>query len=260
MANIVAVSGRGAVSLRAAAGFRNRGRFDSRRIPANSKERSIMRRNLVLLVGAVALIGSATRARAGAYGETEQVEESPRAASAAAMHYEEENDYARVGPYLGVGGNYAIQNFDNHGPGNVGNSSGFHVRAGYRVHPNVAIEALYDHFLKFDNDGQARRLGNTHTTDHYDGWQATLNVKGYILTGRWQPYVLAGVGYIDINGHNVVDRSGPGNDLVTRFGLGMDACITEHIAMGPEVAYVLPFGDANNMDLITVALGLRYKF
>jgi opacity protein-like surface antigen len=219
-----------------------------------------MRHNFVLLVGAVALIASATNARAGAYGETEQVEEKPAAAPAAAMQYEEEApDYAAVGPYLGIGGNYAIQNFQDHGPGNVGNSAGFHVRGGYRVHPYVAVEALYEYFSEFDNDGRAK-FSNLDQTDHYDGWAVTANVKGYMLTGRWQPYALLGLGYVDINGHNVVDKSGPGNGFEMRFGLGMDACITEHVAIGPEVAYVLPFDDANNMDLITVALGLRYKF
>src|SRR4029079_14142793 len=122
-----------------------------------------------------------------------------------------------------------------------------------------AIEAVGEWFSEFDNDGRAqiaRRLNQAvpHHTDHYDGWAATLNFKGYLLTGRYQPYIVVGLGYMEIDGHGVPDKSGPGGDFSTRYGIGMDACITEHIAIGPEVAYVLPFHDVNNMDLITVAL------
>ena len=215
-----------------------------------------MRKNLVMLIGAIALIGSATSARAGAYGEPERAEEAPAPAPAVAMQAEEEVDYARVGPYVGIGGNYAIENFDATGVGNDGNSPGFHVRAGYRVHPNVAIEGLYEYMSEFDEDS----FPASRTTNNYSAWAVTLNAKGYLLTGRWQPYLLYGLGYIDVNGHNVQNNTGTGEGLDMRFGAGMDACLTENIAIGPEVAYVLPFGDAANFDMITVALGLRYKF
>src|SRR5207253_10975260 len=99
-----------------------------------------------------------------------------------------------------------------------------------------------------------------HTTDHYDGWGISGNVKGFFLTGRWQPYAVIGVGYLDIRGHHVPRTSQPGDDVDMRFGIGMDGYITEHIAIGPEVAYVLPFGDVENFDMVTVALGLRYRF
>jgi len=233
-----------------------------------------MRKNLVMLIGATALIGSATIARAGAYGEPARPEESPAPAPPVAMQQQEEEvDYARTGPYLGVGGNYAIQQFDNQGPsgtngaeGNVSNTGGFHVRAGYRVHPYVAVEALYEYFANFDNDAQHQTYG-LNTTDNFSGWSVTANAKGFFLTGRWQPYAVVGLGYMDMNGHNVrtlaapaTNSADPGQGFAMRFGLGMDAYATEHLALGPEVAYVLPFGGADGFDMVTVALGLRYRF
>jgi opacity protein-like surface antigen len=219
----------------------------------------MMRKNFVLLVGAVALIGSATYARAGAYGEAERAEEAPASAPPAKMVMEEQEiDYARLGPYLGVGGNYAIQLFDKAGPGNVSNTGGVHVRAGYRFHPNIAVEVLYEWMSEFDNDSHTP-VGPKNT-DHFDAWSVSGNLKGYFLTGRWQPYAVIGVGYLDVNGHGVPHSADTSGGADMRFGLGMDGYITEHIAIGPEVAYVLPFGSVENFDMVTVALGLRYRF
>lgn len=205
-----------------------------------------MRKEFVLLVGAVALFGSATGALAGAYGEGQQVEEAPAAPPPVAMEVEQETDYAATGCYIGAGGNYAIELFER--DNQTDNSSGFFVRTGYRLHPNVAVELRYDNFLEFDlNHGSL------------DGWQLTANAKGYMLTGRWQPFAVIGVGYIDMDqAHN--DAVEGGDSAVMRFGLGMDAYITEHVSMGPEVAYVLPFGDASDFDMVTVGLGLNYRF
>lgn len=207
-----------------------------------------MRKNFVLFVGALALCGSATGALAGAYGETQEMEETPAASPAAAVEVEEGIDYAATGCYIGAGGSYAFELFDRTGSGSsVADSFGFFVTTGYRLHPNIAVEARYDHFVEFDLDpGQ------------YDGWALTANAKGYMLTGRFQPYGLIGLGYIDIDAKNTSGRAG--DSAVMRFGLGMDAYITEHLSVGPEVAYVLPFGDASDFDMITLSLGANYRF
>jgi len=216
-----------------------------------------MRKNFVMVIGAMALIASATSARAGAYGDREQAEEAPAPAPAvAAMQEVEEVDYARPGFYIGLGGNYAIEQFDATGIGNDGNSTGLHARAGYRIVPNFAIEALYEWMSEFDEDS----FPGIKTKNHYSAWAITLNAKGYLLTGRWQPYLVYGLGYIDVNGHNVQNNTGTGEGLDMRFGIGMDANINENIAIGPEVAYVLPFQEAANFDMVTVALGIRFKF
>lgn len=217
-----------------------------------------MRKELLTSVCALSLLFGASTAFAGAYGEPVQPEEAPAAPPAPAAVVEvEEVDYARVGPYIGIGGNFAIENF-NHA-NNVDNSTGFHVKAGYRVHPNVAVEARYENYLNFEQDpGQGS----------YDGWSATANVKGFFLTGRWQPYALFGMGYLDMSypgKHAFLGQGGshnphPGGGFAMRYGIGMQANITENIAIGPEIAYVLPVGEVANFDMITIALGLQYNF
>ncbi len=218
-----------------------------------------MRKEVTALVCALGLVGSATAAMAGSYGKAPEAEEMPAAPPARhEVEVAEEVDYARVGPYLGVGGVYAIELFDDQAT-RVDNSSGLHVRGGYRFHPNFAVEGLYEWYNEFDTD-----------RGHYDGWSLTANAKAYALTGRFQPYAVIGLGYLKINGSGgnpPAAPSGPphfaaaaGDGFEMRFGAGMDACITEHWALGPEVAYVLPFNDAEDLDFVEVSLGVRYKF
>lgn len=227
-----------------------------------------MRTRILPSVCAFGLLVGAGTAFAGAYGEPVDPEETPAPPPAppAAMVIEEEPDYARVGPYIGVGGNFAFNNFDGldsdatSSPGGVpivprdsiDNSGGFHVRGGYRVHPNVAVELRYERYTRFETDPGP---------GHLSGWALSGNVKGFFTTGRVQPYAVFGMGYLDMNSPGV-DQADEiaGDDFAMRFGLGMDANITENIAMGPEVAYVLPVGDASDLDLITLGLGLQYKF
>jgi opacity protein-like surface antigen len=212
-----------------------------------------MRKVVFSSVCALSLLCGAQGAIAGTYGDSEVNEESPAAPPPARQVevVEEELEYARTGPYIGAGSVYAIELFD--GGMNVDNSNGFHVRAGYRVHPHVALEARYENYLNFETDPG---------TGHFEGWSITGNVKGFLLTGRWQPYLLFGMGYLDINypGANRAGDARPGDDFAMRFGVGMDAHLTEHISIGPEVAYVLPVGDAEDLDFLTIGLGLQFNF
>jgi opacity protein-like surface antigen len=223
-----------------------------------------MRKVIFSSVCALSLLCGAQGAIAGTYGDPVVNEESPAAPPPAreVEVVEEELEYARTGPYIGVGGVFAMELFD--GGMNVDNSNGFHVRAGYRVHPHIAVEARYEHYLNFETDpGTGTGIGAPNNgLGHFEGWSITGNVKGFILTGRWQPYVLFGMGYLDINypGPNRGGDARPGDDFAMRFGVGMDAHLTEHISIGPEVAYVLPVGDAEDLDFLTIGLGLQFNF
>ncbi|MFN2378113.1 MAG: outer membrane beta-barrel protein [Candidatus Binatia bacterium] len=222
-----------------------------------------MRKELLVSVCALGLLVGANNAFAGAYGEPVEPEEAPAPPPApAAVIEEEEVDYARTGFYIGAGGNYAFNNFDglNSTPGgpaivatdSVDNSAGYFVRAGYRVHANVAVEARFEHYLGFETDPGP---------GHLEGYSIMANVKGFLLTGRYQPYVLFGMGYLDLNSPGV-DQGDEiaGDDFAMRFGGGLDAYITENLSMGPELAYLLPTGDASDLDMLTLSLGLNYRF
>lgn len=229
-----------------------------------------MRKEILSSVCTLSLVLGASSAFAGAYGDVEQPEEIPAPPPAVAVvEPEPETDYARTGPYIGVGGLYAIEFFSQGDPfnngdktaGDASNSAGFHVAAGYRVIPNLAVEARYEYYNEFDTDPDRRITART-SGGGYNGWSTTVNAKGYILTGQWQPYALIGLGYLSTDGRrtNNAATAKPGDGFAMRFGVGMDACIGEHWALGPELAYLLPFGDAGNMDMLTIGGGVRYKF
>jgi opacity protein-like surface antigen len=201
----------------------------------------------------LSLVFGATTAFAGAYGEPVEAEEAPKAAPApaAAAVVTETADYARTGPYVGLGGLYAVELFDDHLSARTGNSGGLHAQAGYRFHPNAAAELRYEWLHEFDLDpGQI------------NAWDITINGKAYILTGRVQPYALIGMGYIhgQGSGGNFVQAAHPSTGFAMRFGGGIEGYITEHISMGPEFAYLLPTGSANDLDMFTVSFGINYKF
>jgi opacity protein-like surface antigen len=205
----------------------------------------------LLSVGFVLVAGTAF---AGAYGEDVDAVESPAAPPAAAEVVEETAiDYARTGPYLGAGGLYAIELFDDNSVGGArtDNSGGFEVHGGYRFHPNFAGEVRYEWFNEFDLD-----------PGHIDGWAISANAKGYLLTGRVQPYGLVGLGLMHGDGSagNFAGAAHPSNGFMMRFGGGLDVYITEHLAIGPEFAYLLPTGSANDLDLFTIALGHTFRF
>ena len=166
------------------------------------------------------------------------------AAAAVAAQAQTDEDYSSVGPYVGAGGVYSVQMFD--GNVNADNSSGFNVRTGFRLHPNFAMEALYEYYAKWDT-----KPGDI------SGWSVSANLKGYLMTGRWQPYAVLGLGYLSM-------ESDPGSheegDFMMRFGGGFEFNLTKNWQIGPEVAYVLPFGDLDNFDFLTVSGGVRYSF
>ncbi len=213
-----------------------------------------MRKELLTTVCALALALGASNASAGAYGEPVDAEETPAAAPAPAPEVVESVDYARTGPYVGLGALYAVELFDD-AVANTGvrtdNSFGFHLNGGWRLHPNIALELRYDWLNEFDLD-----------KGFIDAWMLSGNVKGYILTGCVQPYALVGMGYLAANGSagNNPGAAHVGDDFALRFGAGLDAYVTEHIALGPEIAYVLPTGDAQDLDMFTISLGATYRF
>jgi opacity protein-like surface antigen len=213
-----------------------------------------MKHKLLPSLCSLGLLLAAGTAFAGAYGEPVDATETPAAAPPPVETVVEETvNYARTGPYIGLGGVYAIELFDDNSVGGArtDNSGGIHAKAGWRFHPNAAAEVRYDWFHEFDLD-----------PGHIDGWLITANVKGYLLTGRFQPYGLVGMGYLSANGSagNFAGAAHPAHDFAMRFGGGLDAYITDNIVAGPEFAYVLPTGSANDLDMMTISLGLSWRF
>lgn len=164
---------------------------------------------------------------------------------------EEENTAPdRTGVYLGVGGSYNIEDFD---VGGFGNGFGFNVRAGRRMHPRVALELEIEKFSGFDGNGA-----------EYDAWQMGVNAKGFVLTGKWQPFVLAGLGFA----HGEVTQNnlppGPANpkateDFAMRFGGGLDWYFMDHVLATVDITYLVHAGDLSDFNVASLSWGIQYR-
>jgi opacity protein-like surface antigen len=152
----------------------------------------------------------------------------------------------------------------------VDDSFGVNGRVGYRCHPRFSVEEEVEWLHGFDGD-ISDPPGKTFTFNG-DPWVFTTNTKGYLLTGRYQPFVLLGVGvmaadYDFVVRNEVRDRHGWGHswrdrqiDFAMRFGAGIDLYATKHVVVSAEVDYVLPFGDLEDLDYLSFSLGLQYRF
>jgi hypothetical protein len=94
------------------------------------------------------------------------------------------------------------------------------------------------------------------------GVATTINGKGYLTTGRIQPYGVAGIGGLYVAGF---DRSldnilGVNGGFLARFGGGLDVYATEHFVVNAEATYDLPTGDVSSLRFVPVTLGAQYRF
>ncbi len=175
-------------------------------------------------------------------------------------------DYARPGFYLGVGalgGTYleaedeiedALAPFV--ASVDVETVVGLEAYAGYRLHPNFAIEAEFEWLPDADIDVNDVSLAEL------DVWTLTANAKLFPLTGRIQPFVLAGAGVIDAE---LEDTVGLGlreeeTGFVARFGGGLDLYATERFLFSLGADYLLPSGDLDGLDHVTFGGDLQFRF
>ena len=171
----------------------------------------------------------------------------------------EESDglFAREGIYVGLGGLFALENFDRDAAigGDAldigaGDAGGFELRGGYRMHPNFAGEVLFQWYSGFSvND---RVSGEN---DHFDGWSLTANAKGYPLLGRIQPYAVAGIGALVFN-----EKRGNDHGFVARMGGGIDVFISDTVVVDLEIVYVFPAGPLDDYQFTTFAAGIQYRY
>jgi len=184
--------------------------------------------------------------------------------------FSEDADYVRKGYYLGasaVGGYYSrydheverqlqVLGYTVHATQDT--TAGFKLYGGYRVGAPFAIEAQFEMLPNGDVDQKvAGSLADLKT------WFLSVNGKVFILPpSRFQPFVLAGFGNMEAR----VDRTyGPNIDkthdgFASRFGVGIDIYITEHIVSSTGADYILPTGNVEYLDYISFGTGLQYRF
>jgi opacity protein-like surface antigen len=191
----------------------------------------------------------------------------------------DEDDFARRGWMVGLAGSYAFETFQDDQEKkyrkplgsnvnlDVDNSAGINGRAGYRCHERFSGEVQVEWLNGFNSDLTEPGFVQLAKVD-FEPVVVTTNVKGYILTGRYQPFLLVGAGAMvaDTNVREAVGlsftsvRDESENAFAMRFGGGIDLYATPNIVVSLETDYVLPFGNLDDMDYVAISLGVQYRF
>lgn len=170
----------------------------------------------------------------------------------------DEPDFLRTRGFIGggFGGAFNVQDFDP-----AGNALGTEVRGGYRFHPHVAVEGQLSYF---NNVGGSFPFGgfNLNTLSF------TTNVKKFFpidRAGRWQPYLLAGIGVTrahgeieNLAGQTVADRTE--SAFTFRSGAGLEFYITPHVNLYTEATYMLLTGGLHGAAFVPLVFGAQYQF
>jgi len=187
-------------------------------------------------------------------------------------------DFDRRGLLIGLNGVYAVENFseseeadlqDFHAPFeptlSVGNSGGVSGRLGYRCNRRFSAEVQVEWIQTFEgklSDGPQGEIGEA----SYSPIFTSINTKGYLLTGRFQPYLLFGAGTLNVD-TELLDLVGSTGShtlsktmVALRFGGGIDVYATRHLFVNLGVDYVLPVTGVTNFEYISVNAGLGYRF
>jgi hypothetical protein len=166
--------------------------------------------------------------------------------SAAAGDDEVGADYSRPGGYVGVGGSFAVESFSGHG--GHSDSGSLIFRAGFRGLPNFGVELLGEVLPEFDGRGSA--------DNDVSAFAVTANGKLLLPLGRVEPFLMAGIGILDVDEE---DRSRR-DDFAFRGAGGLDVYLSPHWALYGEAAYLLPAGDVDDFDYATFGAGFFVRF
>ena len=191
----------------------------------------------------------------------------------------DKDDFARRGWSVGVAGTYAFQVFEDDaemdyrkelGPDvnlAVDNSFGFNARVGYRCNARLSAEVEVEWLKGFASDLTEAGFAQLANVD-FEPVVGTTNVKAYVLTGRYQPFLLVGAGAMTAHtkvrepvglGFTSV-RSESENAFAMRFGGGIDFYATEQVVVSLEGGYVRPLGKLDALDYVSFRWGIQYRF
>lgn len=175
----------------------------------------------------------------------------------------DDGEFARAGLYLGGGlvGGFTtrlegqlteIPGVDNV---EVDPSVGLAARAGARITPHLALEAHYEWMDDFETSIDGIEVAETRTQ------ALTADVKGYLATGRVQPYLAAGAGFLSARSDDPVTTfQKTDTDFAARFGGGVEFYVNEHIGVSVDSSYVVPTGDVEDLDYVSVGAGVFFRF
>ena len=137
-------------------------------------------------------------------------------------------NYKHRGPYLQLNGGFQTVE-------RAGVQSALSGKVGIDIIDHVALE------VQVEGSRDAERV------------VVTLQQRSRILTGRWQPFVVLGVGWADFT---EVPGAGGTSGFAARLGGGIDYMITKNVSIGLDAAFMLIGNDLD--DYGSFGLGVRY--
>jgi opacity protein-like surface antigen len=178
-------------------------------------------------------------------------EPAPNAGTESSEEGDPTDPFSRVGGYVGVAGIRAFESFENDFR-KADDSWGANARAGYRFHPHFGAELQFEWYDEFDFHGSL-------DGSNVDGYLTTVNGKAWLVKGRLQPYLIGGLGWLEIDGGGRA-LGGSQDDFAVKVGGGFDLYATEHWALNLEATYVVPSGDVNDFEIVSVGAGILFRF
>jgi len=148
-------------------------------------------------------------------------------------------------------------------------------RAGYRCHPNISGEIQFEALANFDGSLMENGTPSNDSARNFDleleSLVFTNNVKGHLLTGRYQPFALLGLGFMrmeskarDATGGTIPGRAAQQSErtveVAFRYGAGLDFYLTPKVVVTAEGSYLMPLGSLSGLDYYQFGLGLQYRF
>ena len=178
-----------------------------------------------------------------------------------------EGDYFnQPGPYVGLAAAGGLSEFQGRSHG-FGNSAGFNLRGGYRFNDYLAAEGLYEYMDEFD--GRSLLSGVPAKSDfltHNFSLMGKVILPTLGIT-RLQPYLGAGVGFLNANGSTkfaLLGRQGRGDASDTEFAGrvdgGVDYFLTPAISTFFDLGYVMPTSHLSEVTYLSLSLGAKYRF
>jgi opacity protein-like surface antigen len=185
----------------------------------------------------------------------------------------DELPYAERGIYLNLGANFMVptrtsdiedevKNSLGGGPGvsaNVDDSWGMNARLGYRLNPRLALEGQFEWLANFEVDAQ---VNGVERKQEIALMTLSANAKYFLLTGRIQPYLVAGAGWGRSRVKPAIGGSNEREDgWVARGGAGVNLYGSRDVAFNIETTYVHPAsGRIEDLDHFSFTAGLTLFF
>lgn len=160
--------------------------------------------------------------------------------------------------------NKVLPGFDVSLDGNNG-SGVVTTRGGYRCGRWFSVELGVEWLSPIDRDIVTSSQGKISSVE-IDPIYISSNVKGYLLSGRYQPFVTLGAGALNIKSVTT-SVLGPPTKIVNNFtavalrmGGGIDIYVTKNFVFDLELSYVLPVSTITNYQYLSIGAGLLYRF